>query len=63
VCTIAGAACSWLGITVIWAWNVGPAPIWFAPLTATAVVSLTLVPFLMAGYLVWAHRHGRVVES
>lgn len=54
ISTIAGAACTWLGFTIIWTWNVGPAYDWFAPVTASCVVALSAVPFLMAGYLVWA---------
>jgi len=50
--TVDGGAVAWLAFTVLYRARVGPVPVELLPVTATAVMTLVLMPFLITTYLV-----------
>lgn len=51
--TIVLFAAGWLAWSTLYRARVGPVPVEFLPITATAVVALCFTPFLTTVYLVW----------
>jgi hypothetical protein len=59
--TVIGACATWLAWTVLYRSRVGALPVELLPVTATAVLTLCIVPSIITAYLAWveARRDGR----
>ena len=53
ICTIVTVCATWLSWTVLYRSRVGPVPLDYLAVTGTAILALTVVPFLGVGYLAY----------